>query len=68
MNIFELKGAITYRSKLLRYLMTIVYLPFYIIGVKDQQQSLGLVLKDSYVENTVNNLNKNKELQIKFSF
>ena len=42
-----------YKSKLLRYLLTLFYFPSYLIGRFEQKQTLKLILKDNFVDNPV---------------
>jgi hypothetical protein len=47
------KGTMVYKSKLLRYLLTMFYFPSYLLGRFDQKQTLNLILKDNFVDNPV---------------
>jgi hypothetical protein len=50
---FFLKGTLKYQSQLLRYIMTLSQLPFFLFGTREQKQVLSIVLKDGYIENSV---------------
>ena len=55
-NIFDInhfQGTLKYRSALLRYILTFIHLPFYMLGSRGQQQTIEITLKDNYIENTV---------------
>jgi hypothetical protein len=42
-----------YRSVLFRYITTLIQLPFFLFGSREQKQVLNIVLKDGYIENSV---------------
>jgi len=42
-----------YKSKFLRYLLTVFYFPSYLLGRFEQKQTLNLILKDNFVDNPV---------------
>ena len=48
---FHAIGTMNYKSKLLRYLTTLIYLPFYVLGYFEQRQAIKLVLKDDFFDN-----------------
>ena len=42
-----------YKSKLLRYLLTLFYFPSYLLGRYEQKQTVAIILKDNFVDNPV---------------
>lgn len=44
-------GTMHYKSKLLRWLLTLFYFPSYLLGRFEQKQTLNIVLKENFVDN-----------------
>jgi hypothetical protein len=44
-------GTMQYKSKLLRWLLTLFYFPSYLLGRFEQKQSLNIVLTENFVDN-----------------
>lgn len=48
---FKTIATLNYKSLLLRYITTVVYFPYYMLGRYEQKQTLNIVLKDNFVDN-----------------
>lgn len=50
---YRTMGTLMYKSALLRFLTTLVYFPWYLMGRFEQKQTIALSLKENFIDNAV---------------
>lgn len=50
---YKTMGTLVYKSVLLRFLTTLVYFPWYLMGRFEQKQMISLTLKENFIDNAV---------------